>query len=178
MCPVQSEINLILAKVTHRLDQLTKPTFDRATVEELLAEIFRLRSAEHRHQVAKEIAWRDNKIDELTEANEEQDEEIQGLQETVVLQRGRIDDLEAVNASLSKHLSEALLGSRGPTSQPNRLPMRPLMALNAPMELTDDGLAVPLSEGLHGSPHFASQMSPVPSHPSRLALVRPAPERD
>jgi hypothetical protein len=137
MAPLQSEINLILASVTHRLEQLTKPVFDRATVEELLAEIMRLRSADHRRQLAQELAWRDNQIDEQSEQLDERDEEIAQLQETVVLQRGRIDDLQLVNASLSRHLSEALLGTRDAVEprpgRPNRMP---------PMELTDDGLAV------------------------------------
>jgi len=126
-------IDMVIATCKHRLDQLTKPAFDRATVEELLAEIFRLRSVDHRNQVAKEIAWRDNKIDELTEANEELSDEVEGLTETVAMQRARISDLETVNSSLSRHLNEAMLGSperttKGPKG-PNRvLPMRPSAA--------------------------------------------------
>jgi len=142
MAPLQSEINLILASVTHRLDQLTKPTFDRATVEELIAEIMRLRSAEHRRQLAQELAWRDNQIDEQSEQLDEKDEELAQLQETVVLQRGRIDDLQLINASLSRHLSEALLGT---PQRPNRVLSRDGVGAAVPMppmELTDDGLAV------------------------------------
>jgi len=162
-----SEINLLLATITRRLDQLTKPTFDRATVEELLAEIFRLRSAEHRGQIAKEIAWRDGKIDEQSEGLDDKDEEIAGLQESLESQRRtcvqlveRIADLEFVNASLSRHVSEALLGRpRGDVEAAVRQLERPNRVL--PMVLSDDGLAV-----------FE------PASRSRLNLVPTKPERD
>jgi chromosome segregation ATPase len=104
-----SEFNLTLAKVSRRLDQLTRPTFDRATVEELLNEIMRLRSEPHRNQVAKELAWRDNTIDELQEQiddlHEDHDEEL--------LAAGRrIHELEALNTRLAE-ANQALAAQLG-----------------------------------------------------------------
>lgn len=153
------EIDMVIATCKHRLDQLTKPTFDRATVEELLAEILRLRSEERRNQVAKELAWRDNHIDE-------QDEEIERLQDTVKSLEHRIEMLLDANTALAKRLDQRMMPNRPIEMTPNReLPLRPTNELmdhlgangafrhavsrmegqlrTLPgMELTDDGLAV------------------------------------
>jgi hypothetical protein len=97
-----SEFDLTLAKVSRRLDQLTRPTFDRATVEELLTEITRLRNEPHRNHVAKELAWRDNHIDDLQEDHDEE-----------LLAAGRrIHELELLNTRLGE-ANQALAAQLG-----------------------------------------------------------------
>jgi len=104
-----SEFDLTLAKVSRRLDQLTRPTFDRATVEELLTEITRLRNEPHRNHVAKELAWRDNHIDEL----QEQIDDLQEDHDEELLAAGRrIHELELLNTRLGE-ANQALAAQLG-----------------------------------------------------------------
>jgi hypothetical protein len=68
---MRTEIVALIAKVEHRLDQLTRPMFERDVVEELIKEIKLLEGGGRTPRVAKEIADCHNRIDELDDENEE-----------------------------------------------------------------------------------------------------------
>ena len=77
-----------LSGVKHRLEQLTRPTFDRATVEELVNEIGRLKCRE-RNVVAQALAEAHNEIDRLNEAIDEYEAEAAEDRRAIALLQGQ-----------------------------------------------------------------------------------------
>jgi len=68
---MRTEMALLIAKTEHRLEQLTKPLFERDVVEELIREIKLLERGDKPPLVAREIADCHNRIEELEEELDE-----------------------------------------------------------------------------------------------------------
>lgn len=93
-----SRMIALIATCNHRLEQFTRPTFDRAVVEDLIDEIHRLNRADA-VVIAQALAERDNTIDEL----QEQIDDLQEDHDEELLAAGRqIHELEALNTKLAE----------------------------------------------------------------------------
>ena len=114
-------LDVVLATVRHRLDQLTNPVFSREVVEALMAEIQRLRPFERNHSLELR-AELENRVDELAEENEELQDHNEALHAAMSQHKSIIAQQATRIACLQEELNAAVMG-REPAHLSQGLPL-------------------------------------------------------